>query len=189
MIRRVSPFLLCYILCIYAPEFVNLTAVKYHGGRNYKIHLQTNDRRNIHTHIYYHPIPTQKTTHTLANTHAFPPDAVFRLPLPLRLKPIAAILSRFAAHARLRSIPPNGGCGVRFASRPSDGVLRPAPFRLPPVRTYIELPGAHPPGGSAKRAHAGKPSCAPWVALFTFRPPGQNYMRSMVQPGEPHDTA
>ena len=133
--------------------------------------------------------PPKKTTHTLANTHAFPPDAVFRLPLPLRLKPIAAILSRFAAHARLRSIPPNGGCGVRFASRPSDGVLRPAPFRLPPVRTYIELPGAHPPGGSAKRAHAGKPSCAPWVALFTFRPPGQNYMRSMVQPGEPHDTA
>lgn len=47
-----SPFAY-YILRIYYPNLVNLTAVKYNGGRNYKTPDTINDQRYSHTLAYY----------------------------------------------------------------------------------------------------------------------------------------
>ena len=74
-----SPFVF-YILCIYLSYRVNITAVKYHGGRNYKIipSDNTNDCRLIlNTFVYSTTLPTQKqpTSSPIAfprNSHRFP---------------------------------------------------------------------------------------------------------------------
>lgn len=42
-----------YILRIYYTNLVNLTAVKYNGGRNYKTPNTINDQRYSHTLAYY----------------------------------------------------------------------------------------------------------------------------------------
>lgn len=63
-------FCTLYILRIYGANFVNLTPVEYHGGRNY------NHTREIET---THAIPTQSIstlpTHIHASTNAFHPTS------------------------------------------------------------------------------------------------------------------
>lgn len=51
-LRYISPF--GYIHSIYTPEIVNMTPVKYHGGRNYKTNttIQVHDPRYTQ-HIFY----------------------------------------------------------------------------------------------------------------------------------------
>lgn len=66
--RRTQHNIACrpYSTTYYTPDFVNLTAVKYHGGRNY-------DRRYLHSFVYHppnaHPSTTQYQPNSPRNTH------------------------------------------------------------------------------------------------------------------------
>lgn len=101
---------LIYILCIYVRDSVIITAVKYHGGRNYKngsIHLPTTAQLSTQN-IRPITLPA-KTTLSRAIANAFP-----------RKSP------RFPSRAALRL---SRRSGIRLLGRPADA-YRPAPLIL-----------------------------------------------------------
>lgn len=176
MIHRVSPFLLCYILRIYAPEFVNLTAVKYHGGRNYtkRVNKHTPNRRKHHP--IDPPTPTQKPSLSLPRrslaTHASSGFAYRGAPCPLAATCAAALschtsaaASRRDARARvmaIRSIAPHLTRG------------KPASLGCPGFGQTAGLAGSQPAGG----IHGSRVLAHPRVDILS---PRQNMPRSIVK--------